>query len=126
MARVTDPGVPPTYDLRTLGEGLEVYRALNGLADWFVQGAKERVGAAFVQVPEYAACAARQKVKPEEFFRRTTHERYLVELLASVVMARQFWPRFVECEHTVILLPDCLAIRGAAVGLCAHFPPSMV
>jgi len=116
MTRFREPRVPPTYDLRALGEDLEIYHALDRLADWFLEGAEERVGAAFARVDEYAACAARQQVKPEEFFKRTTRERYLVELLATVVMTRQLWPAFVERQHTVLLLPDCLAIRGADCG----------
>ncbi len=104
--------VAPTYDLRALGEGLEVYERLDRLADEVLAVAEGAVGEAFVRVPAFAARAREEAGREDERFRRTTKERYLVELLACVVMARQFWDDFAARSDTVVILPHCLAIRG--------------
>ena len=118
-----DPGRPPTYDLRELGSGLEVYARLDHFADRLLQAGLEEVGAAFTRVPEFAARAATEAGRDEEWYRRTTRERYLAELLAVVVMGRQQWPRFVTRRDVVVILPDCLRIdwdkcRREADGAC--------
>ncbi|MFH1176193.1 MAG: DUF116 domain-containing protein [Acidobacteriota bacterium] len=105
-----DPG-PPTYDLCELGEGLAIYERLDRLADEFLEIAERKVGAAFVKVPAFAAAAGREGGREEEYYRATTRERYLAELLACVVMGRQFWPAFVARRDTVLILPDCLRAR---------------
>ena len=102
--------VPPTYDLRALGSGLEIYRRLDRGADRMLDAARAEVGAAFVNVPAFAARAATETGREEEHYRRTTAERYLAELFACVVMGRQFWPRFRACRDPVVLLPDCLRL----------------
>ena len=112
----TRGSAPPTYDLRELGDGLEVYDRLDRLADRFLEMADAEVGCAFVRVSEFAARAAREAGRAEEYYRRTTRERYLVELLACVVMGRQFWPEFARRRDTVLILPDCLRRRGDACG----------
>ena len=104
--------VPPTYDLRALGEGLEVYARLDRLADEVLAVAEDAVGEAFVRVPAFAARAREEAGREDEGFRRTTKERYLVELLACVVMGRQFWEAFVARRDTVVILPHCLARAG--------------
>jgi hypothetical protein len=104
----------PTYDLRELGEGLATYERLDRLADRFLEVAGAEVGCAFSRVPEFAARAAREEGRDEEYYRRTTRERYLVELLACVVMGRQFWPEFAARRDTVLILPDCLRRQGSA------------
>lgn len=107
-------GPAPTYDLRELGEGLEIYGRLDRFADRFLEIADAEVGCAFARVPEFAARAARESGRDDEFYRRTTRERYLVELLACVVMGRQFWPEFAARRDTVLILPDCLRRQGDA------------
>ncbi|MGE5236772.1 MAG: DUF116 domain-containing protein [Acidobacteriota bacterium] len=104
--------VPPTYDLRALGEGLAIYERLDRLADGFLAFAEAEVGVAFTAVPAFADRAGRELDRREEYYRRTTRERYVVELVACVVMARQFWPEFVARRDTVLILPDCLRRKG--------------
>jgi hypothetical protein len=103
--------VPPTYDLRQLGEGLGIYRRLDALADGFLAVAEEQVGAAFRRVTEFSTAAAQEQGREAEPYRRTTWERYLLELLACVVMGRQSWPEFAARRDTVLILPDCLRAR---------------
>lgn len=114
MTTDREEGPPPTYDLRELGEGLAVYERLDRLADGFLELAEAEVGCAFVCVPEFAARASRDDGRKDEYYRRTTRERYLVELLACVVMGRQFWPEFAARRDTVLILPDCLRRQGDA------------
>jgi hypothetical protein len=106
--------VPPTYDLRQLGEGLAIYALLNRLADRFLELAETEVGPAFTRVPAFAERARLEAGRDQKYYRRTTRERYLVELLACVVMGRQFWPEFVARRDTVLILPDCLRRQGSA------------
>jgi len=108
------PGPAPTYDLRELGEGLEIYERLDGLADRFLELADAAVGCAFSRVPEFVERARREEGRHDATYRRTTRERYLVELLACVVMGRQFWLEFVKRRDTVLILPDCLRRQGDA------------
>ncbi len=109
-----EPGalMPPTYDLRSLGEGTAIYERLGRMADQMLAVAGEQVGCAFVRVPGFVERACRESGRDEEYYRRTTRERYLAELLACVVMNRQFWPEFVARRDTVLILPDCLRRRG--------------
>ena len=102
---------PPTYDLREVGEGLELYRRLDRLADEWVGLARGRLGAALARVPDFAARASAETGRDEERFRRTSADRYALELLACLVMSRQHWPDFVARRHTVLLLPDCARAR---------------
>ena len=104
----------PTYDLRELGEGSAIYARLDRLADRFLAVAEREVGGAFAGVPAFAARAAQETCRSEEYYRRTTRERYLVELLDCVVMGRQFWPAFAARHDTVLILPDCLRRQGDA------------
>jgi hypothetical protein len=106
----SDRGATPTYDLRELGSGLELYRRLDRLADRFLALAGEEVGAAFTRVPAFAARAAVEEGRQEEWYRRTTRERYLAELAAVVIMGRQSWERFAARRDVVVILPDCLRI----------------
>jgi hypothetical protein len=53
--------VPPTYDLRELGEGPAIYERLEALADRMLAVAGDEVGCAFAHVP---ACAAQPARKP--------------------------------------------------------------
>jgi hypothetical protein len=101
---------PPTYDLRQLGEGLELYRRLDRLADDWTALARE-LAPALTRVPAFAGLAALETGRDEERFRRTTAERYALELLACLVMGRQHWPGFVARQDTVLLLPDCARAR---------------
>lgn len=110
MATPSTEFTPPTYDLRTLGGGLEIYERLDRLADEYLALAEATVGAAFARVPEFSARAACEKGRAEEYYRATIKERYLVELLACVTMGRQFWPAFVARRDTVMILPDCLRV----------------
>jgi hypothetical protein len=105
-------GAAPTYDLRELGEGLAIYERLDRLADRFLEIADAEVGCAFARVPAFVARAAAESGHDGEYYRRTTRERYLAELLACVVMGRQFWPEFVARRDTVLILPDCLRRQG--------------
>ena len=119
----SDRGSTPTYDLRELGSGLDIYRRLDHLADRFLEVAADEVGAAFTRVPEFAARAALEPGRPEEFYRRTTRERYLAELAAVVIMGRQHRERFAARRDVVVILPDCLRIdwdkcRREADGAC--------
>jgi hypothetical protein len=109
-----EPGkfVPPTYDLRKLGEGPAIHERLEALADRMLAVAGEEVGCAFARVPAFAEQARAERAGSDEYFRRTTRERYLAELFACVVMNRQFWPEFVARRDTVLILPDCLRRRG--------------
>jgi hypothetical protein len=104
----------PTYDLRELGEGMAIYERLDRLADLFLVLAEREVGPAFSLVPAFVARTLADVGRADEYYRRTTRERYLVELLACVVMSRQFWPEFVKRRDTVLILPDCLRRRGSA------------
>ena len=104
----------PTYDLRELGQGLAIYERLDRLADRFLELADREVGRAFARVPAFVARALAETNRAGEHYRRTTRERYLVELLACVVMSRQFWPEFVRRRDTVLILPDCLRRQGSA------------
>lgn len=113
MALPPDEAAAPTYDLRELGEGLAIYERLDRLADRLLALADSEVGRAFCRVPAFAAKAALEQGRDEEYYRRTTKERYFVELLACVVMGRQFWPEFVRRRDTVLILPDCLRRQGA-------------
>lgn len=118
-----DRGSTPTYDLRELGSGLELYRRLDRLADRFLEVAAAEVGAAFTRVDEFAARAAREPDRKEEWYRRTTKERYLAELAAIVILGRQFWPGFAARRDVVVILPDCLRLdwdgcRREADGAC--------
>jgi hypothetical protein len=106
----SDRGCTPTYDLRELGTSLGIYARLDRLADRFLELGLAEVGAAFTRVPEFAARAALETGRAEEFYRRTTRERYLAELAAIVIMGRQHWPRFAARRDVVVLLPDCLRI----------------
>lgn len=114
MSDDRDAGPAPTYDLRELGEGLAIYERLDRLADRFVEMAESEVGGAFARVPAFVARARIEGGRDAEVYRRTTRERYLVELLACVVMSRQFWPEFVARRDTVLILPDCLRRQGSA------------
>jgi hypothetical protein len=104
--------VPPTYDLRELGEGAAIYERLEALADRMLAVAVEEAGCAFARVPAFAELARGERGRWDEYFRRATRERYLAELLACVVMNRQFWPEFAARRDTVLILPDCLRRRG--------------
>jgi hypothetical protein len=106
------PGPAPTYDLRELGEGLAIYERLDRLAERFLELAETEVGGAFSRVPAFVARAMQDDGRGDELYRRTTRERYLVELLACVVMGRQFWPEFAARRDTVLILPDCLRRQG--------------
>ena len=106
--------VPPTYDLREIGDGLAIYDRLEQLADRMLEVAGEQVGEAFARVPAFVERAHREPARSGEYYRRTTRERYHAELLACVVMNRQFWPEFVARADTVLILPDCLRRRGEA------------
>jgi hypothetical protein len=110
----SDRGCTPTYDLRELGAGLGLYARLDRLADRFLELAGDEVGAAFTRVPEFAARAATETGREAEWYRRTPRERYLVELLAIVLMGRQLWPAFAARRDVVVILPDCLRIDGDA------------
>jgi len=112
----TEPAGPtaPTYDLRELGEGLAIYARLNRLADRFLEMADAEVGRAFARVPAFVGRARLETGRDDEYYRRTTRERYLVELLSCVVMGRQHWPEFVKRRDTVLILPDCLRRQGSA------------
>jgi hypothetical protein len=105
-----DPWRPPTYDLRELGAGLEPYARLDRFADRLLELGLAELGAAFTRVPEFAARAALETGRDEEFYRRTTRERYLAELAAVVIMGRQHWPRFAARRDVVVILPDCLRL----------------
>ncbi len=104
----------PTYDLRELGEGLAIYERLNRLADHFLELAEREVAPAFSRVPAFVRQALAEAGRSDEYYRGTTRERYLIELLACVVMGRQFWPEFVRRRDTVLILPDCLRRQGSA------------
>jgi hypothetical protein len=106
--------VPPTYDLRELGEGPAIQERLEALADRMLAVAGEEAGCAFARVPAFAERACGERGRRDEYYRRTTRERYLAELFACVVMNRQFWPEFVARRDTVLVLPDCLRRRGDA------------
>jgi hypothetical protein len=112
VARDPADFVPPTYDLRELGEGTAIYERLERLADRMLAVAREDVGPAFVRVPSFAQRACEECDRWEEYYRRTTRERYLADLLACVVMNRQFWPEFVARRDTALILPSCLRRRG--------------
>jgi uncharacterized protein len=114
VAKEPAAAVPPTYDLRELGEGLEIYERFDRLADRFIELADREVGPAFARVPAFVARARLEGGREDEVYRRTTRERYLVELLACVVMGRQFWPDFVARRDTVLILPGCLRRQGDA------------
>ena len=109
-----EPPAAPTYDLRELGQGLAIYERLDRLADRFLEMADREVGPAFARVPAFVARVLAAADRADEHYRRTTRERYLVELLACVVMSRQFWPEFVRRRDTVLILPDCLRRQGSA------------
>jgi len=114
MAPEPDEVAPPTYDLRELGEGPEIYERLERLADRFVEVAESEVGGAFLRAPTFAVNATLERGRDDEYYRRTTKERYFVELLACMVMGRQFWRDFVARRDTVLILPDCLRRKGEA------------
>ena len=113
---------PPTYDLRELGDGLEAYERLDRLADRFLEIAGAEVGCAFARVPGFVERASREGGRDDEYYRRTTRERYLVELLACVVMGRQFWPEFVARRDTVLILPDCQRRQRGRLQAPGHSP----
>jgi hypothetical protein len=104
----------PTYDLRALGEGLEIYTRLERLTDRFIAMAREEVGEAFAALPDFLDRACAEAGRGEEYYRRTSLERYLLELVACTVMGRQFRADFVARRDTVLILPDCLRHRGEA------------
>jgi hypothetical protein len=112
VARDPAEFVPPTYDLRELGEGPEIYDRLERLADRMLAVAHEEVGTVFARVPAFVERARAECDRWEEYYRRTTRERYVADLFACVVMNRQFWPEFVAKRDTVLILPDCLRRRG--------------
>ncbi len=105
------PESPPTFDLRELGEGLDIYARLDGFADHFLSAAEENIGTAFVKIPEYCRRASQHKDHEEYELRRTPLQRYYLELLSYVILSRQFRDDFAEKRDTVLILPDCLAIR---------------
>ena len=106
-----DARVPPTYDLRTLGGGLEPYHAFDALIADFLKSAERHLGPALANIPKFLEGIRGETGRDDERYRQTTRERYAVELLACSVMARQFWPAFVERRQTVLILPDCLRIQ---------------
>jgi hypothetical protein len=114
VAREPDAFVPPTYDLRELGEGPAIHRRLERLAERMLAVADEEAGRAFARVTAFAEQACRECARHEEYYRRASRERYVAELFACVVMNRQFWPEFLSRRHTVLILPDCLRRRGDA------------
>lgn len=114
MTRQIAEREPPTYDLRELAEEPGIYERLDRLADRYLAMANADVGAAFVRVPEFVARVVAEGGRGDEYYRHTTRERYLVELLSCVVMGRQFWPEFVKRRHTVLILPHCLSRQGSA------------
>jgi hypothetical protein len=102
---------PPTFDLRELGGDIVIYERLNEFADRFLTMADEDIGAAFAKIPDYCALYANQKKHPEFDLRATPLERYYLEILSYVILSRQFLGDFNEKRDTVLILPDCLAIR---------------
>ena len=110
MKAPRDPD-PPTYDLRRMGEGVGLYGELDRLADDWIDLARSRLGPALTRVGDFAARALRETGREEERFRRTSADRYALELLACLVMGRQNWAEFVACRYTVLLLPDCARAR---------------
>ena len=116
MRRGLNQRLPPTYDLSTLGKDGDLYSRLEAFADRFGDLADREVGPAFSIVPAFSGQAAAEVGREEEFYRRTTRERYLLELLAVTVMARQFWPAFAARRDTVLILPDCLRLKEKGCG----------
>lgn len=107
----SSPAPLPTFDLRELGEGLGIYARLDGFADRFLSAADEDIGTAFAKIPDYCRRANQQKDREEYELRRTPLQRYYLELLSYVILSRQFRDDFNEKHDTVLILPDCLAIR---------------
>ncbi|MCP4231456.1 MAG: DUF116 domain-containing protein [bacterium] len=105
------PVTPPTFDLRELGEGMDIYDRLDAFADLFLRTADKDIGAAFDKIPDYCRRASEQKDHEEYELRRTPLERYYLELLSYTILSRQFRDDFIEKRYTVLILPDCLAIR---------------
>ncbi len=105
------PTSPPTFDLRELGEGLDIYARLDDFVDRFLLTADEDIGGAFGKIPDYCRLASQQKDHEEYELRRTPLQRYYLELLSYVILSRQFRDDFAEKLDTVLILPDCLAIR---------------
>jgi|WetSurMetagenome_2_1015567.scaffolds.fasta_scaffold10730_2 hypothetical protein len=103
--------VPPTYDLRALGEGLEPYRLLDALSREVSDSSLRRLEDALERIPAFVAGTAEDQDRDDARYRRTPPERYALEFLAFAVMSRQFWPGFAARRHTVLILPHCLRIR---------------
>ena len=53
MEKAEPAGTPPTYDLRSLGEGLGVYASLDRLAGEFLRSADRCLGPALAEVPTF-------------------------------------------------------------------------
>jgi hypothetical protein len=103
--------LPPTYDLRALGEGLEPYRLLDALSQGVLDAGLQRLGPVLAQVPAFVAGTAGDDGRDDARYRKTPPERYALEFLSFAVMSRQFWPDFVARRDTVLILPHCLRIR---------------
>src|SRR5512135_3630132 len=111
--------LPPTYELRALGEGLEPYRLLEEISRGALETGLQRLGPLLTQVPAFVALTAGDAGRDDTRYRRTPPERYALEFLAFAVLSRQFWPAFAARRHTVLILPDCLRIREKG---CARKP----
>lgn len=111
MEKAKAPGTPPTYDLRKLGDGPDLYARLHRLSEEFLKSADRCLGESLAQVPVFLCGLCGEEGREEEYYRHAPPERYALEFLACTLMARQFWPQFVTRRDTVLILPDCLRLR---------------
>ncbi len=89
------------------------YDKLDRFTEEVLQKGFDLFGKEFANIPGYVNKAkCDNSNRPDKYFRSTPKEMYLLEALYYKIFDTAYLEAFNEAKHTVIILPDCLAIRG--------------